>query len=80
MRTACILAFAILTQGCAAIQALLPVAVSCVPKDAPKLPAVTPDQALKRMPDDGLVLTIAAERLELLQYSREAAAVIEGCK
>lgn len=67
-------------QGCAAIQALLPVGISCVPKDAPRMPPVMPNGELARLVDDVLVLTIAAERLDLLRYGKQAEAVIEGCR
>ena len=70
----------VLLTGCESLKALLPVAVSCVPREAPMMPPVLPDSDLRRLPDDTLVLTIAAERLDLLRYGKLAEAVISGCR
>ena len=57
----------------------VPVRVPCV-KDAPALPAVKANAELAALGDEALVLTIAAERLELLGYALKADAVISGCR
>ena len=58
----------------------IPVAVSCLPKNAPAKPATSTNAALKAMDDEKLVLTIAAERLDLISYAAEADAAIQACK
>ena len=71
---------AAMLQGCAALTALLPTFTGCVPKDAPTMPAVALDSALASMSDYEFVLVIAAERNDLLAYSRQADAIIQACK
>ena len=69
--------------GCAASpakEATIPVAVQCIPSDAPTLPQVGTNAELAAMSDHELILRIAAERLELLTYGRAADAVIRACR
>ena len=80
MRAMLCCAAAIALQGCAAISALLPVATSCIPPNPPVMPAIAPNSALAKLDDAAFVYVIAAERIELAQYAKEAAAVIAGCK
>lgn len=79
MRTAIILGFALLA-GCQTEPVVkVPVAASCV-KGAPQRPSLTPNEMLASMPDDQLILTVAAERLEQAAYASEAAAIIAACR
>ena len=64
-------------------QALVPVATSCLPSGGiPNLAdiAIASDPELSQLDDRTLVLRIAAERLDLIAYSRQASAIIEACK
>ena len=72
----------LLLSGCLATTptAQVPVAVSCVPANAPTLPAVTDNAALAKLDDRKLVLVIAAERNDLLSYGVAASMVIEACR
>jgi hypothetical protein len=58
----------------------VPVAVQCVPADTPKPPEVYPDDRLRALSDYELVLRIAAERLELLAWTRQIIPVLEACR
>ena len=58
----------------------VPVPISCIPANAPSLPKITPNAELQAMPDKALVLTIAAEREDLISYSLQADAVIRACR
>ena len=78
--TACLL-----LAGCATEQppptANIPVGVTCLPPDYPKQkPTTVSNGELKAMDDQGLLLTIATERLELIGYAAKAEAVISACK
>ena len=61
-------------------QALVPVATSCIPQEIPRLPDTSSATTLAAMDDRSLVLTIASERLDLLSFSRQAAALLEACR
>ena len=78
IKTACLL----LVAGCATPPPTveIPVAVSCLPTAVPARPAIISNADLKALDDEGLVLTIAAERLSLIGYSAQAEAVIQACK
>ena len=58
----------------------IPIPASCVPADTPEPPAIRSNAELAKLGDGELVLTIAAERLDLLGYAQAASAVIEGCR
>jgi len=74
----------LLLAGCATEPlpptAKVPVGVTCLPPKVPARPAVSSNADLKALDDEGLVLTIAAERLSLIGYSAQAEAVIQACK
>jgi len=74
--------FLVLTVGCATPPPTveIPIAISCLPQAVPARPAVSSNADLKALDDEGLVLTIAAERLSLIGYSAQAEAVIQACK
>lgn len=79
MRTVFILGLALLA-GCQTETVVrVPVAVPCV-RDAPARPLITPNEHLAALPDDQLILTIAAERLEQAAYASEASAIIAACR
>jgi hypothetical protein len=59
---------------------LVPVATTCVPSTTPALPPTLAESELAALSDYALVLRIAAERLELLAYSKQAEAVISACR
>jgi hypothetical protein len=59
---------------------LVPVATTCVPSTTPALPPTLAESELAALSDYALVLRIAAERLELLAYSKQAEIVISGCR
>ena len=61
-------------------QALVPVATTCIPQEIPRLPDTSSATTLAAMDDRSLVLTIASERLDLLSFSRQAAALLEACR
>ena len=82
MRTV-ILCTCLLLQGCAGgalKEILFPTPVACAPKNSPTPPKVVSDSLLSKMDDFHLTLIIAAERLELIDYSGKAAAIIEACR
>lgn len=79
MKTLLILCCAAM-QGCAAVSALMPTPVACAPKDSPSPPAVTSNADLSALDDRKLVLTIASERLTLIDYAGKADAIISACK
>ena len=58
----------------------IPVAVSCIPKDAPRAPQTASNAALAALDDYRLVITIAAERDALQVYAAQADAIIEACR
>lgn len=82
MRTAAALLLAGLLSACSTLPAevKIPVSVPCVPRETPEPPAISSGAELKAMGDEELVLTIAAERLELAGYAAEAGAVIKACR
>jgi len=70
-------------QGCASgalREILFPTPVACAPKDSPAPPKTVSDALLGKMDDYHLVLVIAAERLELIDYAGKADAIISACK
>lgn len=71
-----------LLAGCAQapVSVSVPVAVSCVPRETPAFPVVSTNAELSALDDGQLVLTIAAERLDLLGYAKQAEAVIRACR
>lgn len=74
---------AVLSTGCASPlpqSVSVPVALSCVPADIPSPPQVGSASELAAMGDYELVLRIAAERLDLIAYSRAASAIIDACR
>lgn len=59
----------------------VPVPVPCLEaKDAPTLPATKTKVELQALADEALVLTIAAERNDLIVYGAKADAVIRACR
>lgn len=75
--TVCLLA------GCASVEpqvVQVPVATSCLPTQIPQIPPTKSDPELASMSDADLVLTIAAERLDLLVYSKQADALLKSCQ
>lgn len=71
---------ALLLAGCATTGADRPTPVACAPKDSPAPPVTTPGPDLAKLDDYKLVLTIAAERLRLIDYAGKADAIITACK
>ena len=55
-------------------------AASCIPADVPQPPDTLSNAELAKLDDRTLVLTIAAERLTLLDYSGKAAVLIASCR
>ena len=73
----------LLLSGCASPlpqTVSVPVAVSCLPANVHALPAISTDAELATLQDYALVLRIAAERLDLLSYARQADAIIAACR
>jgi hypothetical protein len=72
----------LLASGCASLPTTVrvPVATTCVPSTTPALPPTLAESELAALSDYALVLRIAAERLELLAYSKQAEIVISGCR
>lgn len=74
----------VVASGCATEPSLpsasIPVAVSCVPQDAPTFPPLRSNAELKALDDRRIVLALAEERLSLLGYSKRAEAVINACR
>lgn len=72
----------LLLGGCAGapVSVSVPIAVSCVPVDAPALPGTSSKAELSALDDRQLVLTIASERLTLLGYAKQADAIIQACR
>ena len=67
--------------GCAtAPTASMPTPVRCAPDNSPTVPAFTEKADLAKLDDRTLVLTIASERLDLIDYAGKADAVIQACK
>lgn len=63
-----------------AIRISVPVPVPCVKKaDLPKPPTIMQDADLAKLDDAKLILTIAAERLDLKRYHGEASALLSAC-
>ena len=77
-----VILLASLLAGCAAVPqtVTVPVAVSCIPETSPTAPAITHPAELALLDDYALVLKLAAERLELISWSRQAEVVIQGCR
>ena len=66
--------------GCAtAPTASMPTPVRCAPADSPSPPATTANADLAKLDDRQLVLTIASERLDLIDYAGKASAIISAC-
>ena len=80
MRLILCCAAAMALQGCAALAALLPTFTGCAPKDAPAMPKVSDNAALAALDDYRLVLTLAAERNDLIVYGRQADAILQACR
>lgn len=73
----------LILSGCASTMpqtVQVPVAVKCAPADSPTVPAITAKTDLLKLDDRGLVLRIAAERLDLIDYAGKADAVISACR
>ena len=80
MKIGLILCCAALT-GCASLQSVFkPTPVACAPKDSPSPPKISPDALLAKMDDRHLILVIASERLDLIDYAGKADAIISACK
>lgn len=63
-----------------AIKISVPVPVPCVKKaDLPKPPTIMQDPDLAKLDDAKLILTIAAERLDLKRYATESSALLGAC-
>ena len=78
---ALLLACCIALSGCAGLkEALYPTPVRCAPKDSPVAPKTLSNSVLAKLDDYHLLLVIAAERLELIDYAGKASAVIDACK
>ena len=72
---------AINLSGCATLKSvLLPTPVSCAPKDSPSPPKITANSLLAKMDDYHLILVIASERNDLVDYAGKADAIIQACK
>jgi len=68
-------------SGCATIRdTFFPVATPCAPKDSPSPPKTTPNALLAKFDDYHMVLVIAAERNDLIDYAGKASAIIEACR
>ena len=68
-------------SGCAqAPTASMPTPVACAPKNAPSPPTTTANADLAKLDDRQLVLTIASERLDLIDYAGKADAIIQACR
>ena len=82
MRTIALL-LCLTLQGCASgalREIFFPTPTPCAPKNAPTPPKVVSDSLLAKMDDYHMVLIIAAERLELIDYAGKADAVIQACR
>lgn len=76
-----LIACCIALSGCAGLkEAFFPTPVACAPKDSPVPPKTLSNAILSKLDDYHLLLIIAAERLELIDYSGKADAVIQACK
>lgn len=68
-------------SGCATSPtASIPVPVRCAPADSPSPPATTDNADLAKLDDRNLVLRIASERLDLIDYAGKADAIIQACR
>jgi len=76
----CSMILFVILAGCATTTAIAPTPVACAPKDSPIVPATSTNAALAALDDYRLILTIAAERLSLLDYAGKADAVIQACR
>lgn len=77
------LMFCLALIGCASAppqSVSVPVAVSCLPAEVPAAPATLADSVLAGLSDYEFVLRIAAERLDLIAYAKQADALISACK
>ena len=76
---------AALLASCASVpegpkELLVPVASSCVPQGTPPAPQTVANQSLRALDDHRLVLTIAAERLDLIAWVRQIEPVLQACR
>lgn len=72
----------LLVSGCCTVPKTVtvrvPLPVPCL--EAPLAgPRYTPDAELVRLPDEDMILAIAADRQELIAWSDEAQAVMKAC-
>lgn len=58
----------------------VPVPVHCAPANSPTPPKVSPNGLLAKMDDYHLILIIASERNDLIDYAGKADAIIQACK
>jgi hypothetical protein len=61
-------------------QVKVPMAVSCIPKDAPAAPKVHSDAELRAMDGPSRYVAVASDRLSLLAYALTAGPAIEACR
>ena len=78
---AILIACCIALSGCAGLkEAIFPTPVACAPKDSPVAPKTLSNSVLSKLDDYHLLLVIAAERLELIDYAGKADAIIQACR
>lgn len=84
LRVILIAYFAVALVGCASPEGprvvQVPVAVRCVPSQAPKTPSVSLNTELANLSDYELVLRIASEWHELKAWAEQIAPVLESCR
>ena len=76
---------AALLSACASVpvgpkEILIPIAVSCIPVETQSPPHTKSNAELSLLDDYALVLTIAAERLELIAWVRQIEPVLQACR
>ncbi len=79
---ALILLLCTMAYGCSSLPAAVsvPVAVHCAPANSPTPPKVSPNSLLAKMDDYHLILIIASERNDLVDYAGKAEAIIKACQ